>query len=255
MNTYTAILPGARIRTTDGVIGTVERLEAVGTGPGDQPDHMIVRSEDGQWRYRIPLMLVTSVTQEAFSAVVHITMEPRDLPHYIMEEQRGSAATAPPVSATATPMSATDEQWAAGADEETLRIPLAAEELIAQKQAVVRGNVHVHKGVETVEQSFTVPVYHEEAIVEHISPDEYDGRAPTNPNETIIPIVEEQLVVEKRSVVKEYIRVRKNIVTEQQDVHDTVRREFVEVTEQTLDGAGNGARPLPLLREEQGSAL
>lgn len=237
MNNFTAILPGARVRTTDGMIGTVERMETTGAGIGDQPDHMVVRSEDGQWRYRIPLMLVTSVTQEAFSPVVHITMEPSDLPHYIMEE--GQATTT-----TAAAMGASDGQWAIQADDETLRIPLAAEELIAQKQAVVRGKVHVHKGVETVEQRFTVPVYHEEAVIEHISPDAYDGQAPANPNETIIPIVEEQLVVEKRSVIKEYIRVRKTIVTEQQDVHDTVRREFIEVTEQQLDGAGNGAAPL-----------
>lgn len=245
MNNFTAILPGARVRTTDGMIGTVERLETAGTGAGDQPDHMVVRSDDGQWRYRIPLMLVTSVTQEAFSPIVHITMEPRDLPHYIMADQQ------PTASASELDLGASETQWAIPADDETLRIPLAAEELIAQKQAVVRGKVHVHKGVETVEQSFSVPVYHEEAVIEHISPDQYDGQAPLNPNETIIPIVEEQLVVEKRSVVKEYIRVRKNIVSEEQSVRDTVRREFVEITEQPLDGAGNGSAPL--LREEQGA--
>ena len=56
--------------------------------------------------------------------------------------------------------------------------------------------------------------------------------------------MEERLVVEKRAVVKEYIRVRKSVLPEQQDVHDSVRREFVEIVEERQEGAGSGA---PLL--------
>lgn len=83
--------------------------------------------------------------------------------------------------------------------------------------------------------------------VERRQADQYDGSVPAGPNEVIVPIVEEQLVVEKRSVVKEYLRVRKNIVTEQQEVRDTVRHEFVEVAERPRNGAG--ASNTSLMRE------
>jgi uncharacterized protein (TIGR02271 family) len=243
-NDVAGILPGARVRAQEGLIGTVERLEASGAGSSGPPDCMIVRSEDGRWRYSLPLMLVDTVTQGPFYTIVRVAIGPDQLAPYITASvephEAGSAQTAPTMPSG---------EWLPPADDAMLRVPLAAEELIAHKRPVELGTVHVHKGVETVEQSFTVPVYREEAIIERIPPDQYDGSAPTNPNEMIIPIVEEQLVVEKRSVVKEYIRVRKNRVAEQQDVRDMVRREFVEVTQHRQDRTGVG--DAPLLRETQ----
>lgn len=237
MSSFVSILPGARVRIDDGIIGTVERLENHAEDLSDQPDHMVVRSEEGRWRYSIPLMLVRTVSQETFHTMVYLSIGADELPHYVVESL---AETQDEQAPPAMP----GGEWSPASAEETLRIPLAAEQLTAHKQSVLLGKVHVHKGVESVKQSITVPLYHEEAVIEHIPPDQYDGSAPANPNETIIPIVEEQLVVEKRSVVKEYIRVRKNVVTEQQDVHDSVRREFVEVSEERQDGAGAGAAPL-----------
>jgi uncharacterized protein (TIGR02271 family) len=140
---------------------------------------------------------------------------------------------------------AANEAPAANQDEVILRIPVAVEELVAQKRPVVRSIVHVHKGVAAVEERFTVPLYHEEAIIERIPLDHYDRNAPANPNEAIIPIVEERLVVRKESVIKEYLRVRKTLVAEQQEVYDTVRHEFVQVTERQADAGGaSGGPPL-----------
>lgn len=229
MSGFTSVLPGARVRTHDGFIGTVERLAQCGSASDGQPDCMIVRSDDGQWRYSLPLMLVTEVTQQAFSPIVTLSLESDQLTYYI---------------------DGRIEQDTAGRDtgigreegEPDLRIPLAVEELVIQKQPIRLGRIHIHKGVETEEKHISVPVYREEAVIEHVPADQYDGSGADNPNETIIPVIEERLVVQRQSFIKEYIRIRKNIVEQRYDVHDVLRHEVVEVTEHH-DSPEQGAEP------------
>src|SRR6185312_2883679 len=86
-------------------------------------------------------------------------------------------------------------------EESTLRIPILAEQLVAEKTVVSRGAVRLHKGVTTEEQTIRVPIFHEEVTVEHLTP-EMLGEATTSddPDVVIIPIYEEQIVVEKRMV-------------------------------------------------------
>jgi len=48
-----------------------------------------------------------------------------------------------------------------------------------------------------------------------------------------IPLIEEELVVEKRPVVKEEIRVRKKIVEEEELIEEDVRREEIDIDDQT----------------------
>jgi uncharacterized protein (TIGR02271 family) len=218
MSSFASVLPGARVRTQDGFLGTVERLAQCGSANDGEPDCMIVRSDDGQWRYSLPLMLVTEVTQQAFGPIVTLNLAADQLPHYIYGRiERDKAG----------------RDVGAGGEhsEPDLRIPLAVEELVIQKQPIRIGRIHIQKGVETEEKHISVPVYHEEAVIEHIPADQYDGSGANNPNETIIPVIEERLVVQRQSFVREYIRIRKNIVEQRYDVYDVLRREVVEVTE------------------------
>jgi len=48
-----------------------------------------------------------------------------------------------------------------------------------------------------------------------------------------VPVVEEEVVVDKRRVVKEEIRVRKDVVEDEQVVEEDVRKEEVGVDDQT----------------------
>jgi stress response protein YsnF len=48
-----------------------------------------------------------------------------------------------------------------------------------------------------------------------------------------VPVVEEEVVVDKRPVVKEEIRVRKDVVEDEQVVEEDVRKEEVDVDDQT----------------------
>ena len=53
-----------------------------------------------------------------------------------------------------------------------------------------------------------------------------------------MPVTEEEVVVEKRPVVKEEIRVRKDVVEDEEVVEEDVRREEIDVDDQTERGSG-----------------
>lgn len=246
MNNFVSVLPGSRVRCQDGFIGTVERLDDRRARSGGNPDRMLVRSEDGHWRYSVPLMFVTNVSQGAFHSIVQVSIRADELTHYIVEEltppQNPEFGNAPTI---ADGGQLTDTR---ARGDEVLRMPIAHEELVIHKQPIVRGKVRVHKRVEKHEERVVLPVYHEEAIVEHISPDQYDGLPPANPNEVIVPVIEERLVVQKQSIIREYIRVRKKLVRTEKEVRGKMRREVVEVSEER--DAGN-LDTAPILLNEQ----
>lgn len=219
------LVPGARVRGADGLIGTVERLEyvTVGAGPG-VPQAMIVRSDDGQWHYRIPTLLVRAVSIHPGEPQVVLDLPAEQLPYYIVEGLNSNgAAETPTTRRTAAPLSL-------DADDD-LRMPIAGEFLVARKSPILQGRVHIHKEVGEQEARFTVPVFHEEALIERIPAEEYDGRPPDE-NEILIPVTEERLVVRKETFVREYLRVRKELVAKQYEVQGMLRREVVDVTTQ-----------------------
>lgn len=139
--------------------------------------------------------------------------------------------------------------------ESRISVPLVREDLVAQRSGEQVGTVRLHKAVETEEREFEVAISHDEVIVEHIAPEQLDANnARAGANELLIPIMEEQIVVQKRMVVKEYVRVRKRQVVEQRQVREPVRREVLSVQEQP--SATSGGQEWPLAREmpEPGTA-
>jgi uncharacterized protein (TIGR02271 family) len=48
-----------------------------------------------------------------------------------------------------------------------------------------------------------------------------------------VPVTEEEVVVEKRPVAKEEVRIRKDVVSDTETVEEDVRREEVEVEDET----------------------
>lgn len=232
MNDLSDIAPGAQVRASnDQVIGTVAESEEVDTSAARR-DSIVVLAQDGAADYRIPLSAVRSVDRNSTPPTVYLSLTLDDLSayqgHSATQTIRATAAT----QTAQTTQSAGREVWQPQEDDATLRIPVIGEELTVGTQEVRRGTVHIHKGTETVEQAMTVPVYYQEAVVERIPVDRYDSNAVLDPNETIIPVVEEQLVVEKRTIVTEYIRIRTTRMTEEQTVSDALRREVVTVTQE-----------------------
>jgi len=115
---------------------------------------------------------------------------------------------------------------------EDLRVPVMEEEMVAGKRTVEGGRAHVHKEVTEKQETVSAPVMHEEVRVERV-PVTGDAAAMTDDafvEQTIdVPVMGEELVAEKRARVAEEVRLRKQAVTEDEQVSDTVRKERVVV--------------------------
>lgn len=228
MEGFSEIEPGTSVRSTDAIVGTVEGL-APAAQEGETPAGvLLVRSTDGTRTYRVPATLVRRLDEKDGRHIVILNVSASALEGYVAEVHPAAIE-----KAIASPAA---EEWTPESAQDTLRIPLLAEVLDVQTQSIDLGHVRVHKGVETTEQQLHIPVTHEEVVVERLAPEDYDATVPAGPDELIIPVVEERIVFEKRAVVKEYIRIRKQRVQVDQEIRGTVRREYVEVTEQPRDG-------------------
>ena len=130
-------------------------------------------------------------------------------------------------------------------DEEKLR--LHEERLNVNKENVKTGEVNVGKHVVEEEQSIEVPVEREEVYVERrpVNEEATDGTldkdsaltgdAYREGEDIHIPVTEEKVDVSKRDVVSEEIVVGKKKVKDTETIRDTVRREEVDIDDDTTD--------------------
>jgi len=131
-----------------------------------------------------------------------------------------------------------------GADEDQERIELREEELRAEKEQVEAGEVRLRKEVVEEQKSIDVPVTREEVVVEKHS---VGGRRPAagdigEDDEIRVPVMEEEVRVEKTPVVKEEVTVGKRKVQDTERVSGTVRKEEVRI-EREGDVDIKSARP------------
>lgn len=107
-------------------------------------------------------------------------------------------------------------------------IELREEELVARKDLRELGEVEIRTQVEEVPSRLEVEAYREEVEVEHVpvgdvvservAPWEEEGVL-------VVPVYEEQLVLVKRLVLREKLRIRRVATTETRLFEDLVRRE------------------------------
>ena len=96
------------------------------------------------------------------------------------------------------------------------------------------GEVEVRKTVETEHVRQPVTRMREEVTIErHAVEGQHSGDIDIGEDEIRIPVVEEEVVVEKRPVVKEEIIVKKHAVSEDRTVEADVRRERIDVDDST----------------------
>jgi uncharacterized protein (TIGR02271 family) len=115
------------------------------------------------------------------------------------------------------------------------RITRSEEELDIGKRQVSAGEVEVRKTVETERVRQPVTRMREEVTIErHAVEGRQPGDVEIGEDEVRIPVVEEEVVVEKRPVVKEEIVVKKHAVTDEQAVEADVRRERIDVDDSTV---------------------
>lgn len=106
------------------------------------------------------------------------------------------------------------------------------EELVVGKRAKQGGEVEVRKSVETEHVKEKVPVTREEVTVERrpVSGGRAaSGKPEIGENEIRVPVMEEEVVAEKRAVPKEEVVVKKHKVTDEKTVEADLRKERVHV--------------------------
>ena len=120
-------------------------------------------------------------------------------------------------------------------EEDDVRVRRSEEELRVETREREAGEMRVRKRVRTERKRLTVPKKRTEVTVERVPVEgEEAATAPQiGEEEIVVPVVEEEIVVEKRPVVKEEIRIRKQVVEDVEVVEEDVRREEVEIVDET----------------------
>jgi uncharacterized protein (TIGR02271 family) len=125
-------------------------------------------------------------------------------------------------------------------DRDELRVQRSEEELVAGTREREAGSMRVRKRVRTDRERVEVPVRHEEVSVERVPVSGEATEAQIGEDEVVVPVTEEEVVVDKRAVAKEEVRVRKDAVHDTEVVEEDVRREEVDVEDGTERGQGIG---------------
>jgi len=138
-----------------------------------------------------------------------------------------------------------------GGLEEDLRVQRSEEELRAGVREREAAQVNVKKSVRTEREVVRVPKRREEEDIERVLVEGEAREASTateadiGEDEVVVQVFEEEVVVTKRVVLKEEIRLRKMVIEDEEAVEVDLRKEEVEVDDQSERGRSQG----PLAQE------
>ncbi len=120
--------------------------------------------------------------------------------------------------------------------EDELRVQRTEEELRAGTREREAGSVQVRKRVRTERERIEVPTRREEVTVDRVPVEDEATEAEIGEEEIRVPVTEEEVVTEKRPVAKEEVRIRKDVAEDTEVVEEDVRREEVDVEDETMGG-------------------
>jgi uncharacterized protein (TIGR02271 family) len=118
-------------------------------------------------------------------------------------------------------------------------IPLAEEIATVGKRQVVTGRVRVRTVADVIDKIAHADLQREDVQVTRVPIDKVVDTAPqirTEGDVTIVPVLEEVLVVEKRLVLKEEVHIRRRVETEPVEVPVTLRKQRAIVERDTPEG-------------------
>lgn len=124
--------------------------------------------------------------------------------------------------------------------QEVAAIPLLEERLSIAKRQVENGRVRVHVRVEEREETLTEQLAHDDLHIERVPRNIRVTEVPhvrLEGNLTIIPVVEEVLIVEKAVMLVEEIHVCRRSVSEAAEIPVTIRSERAEVEREPASAA------------------
>jgi len=222
-------------------LGTVTDVQ----GSGGSALVLIVRSElarGGVDTLHIPVRYIAQV--QGNTILLNIPCEEALRLSQSAGQATAQLETVSTTSSTAGPTAGVTE-LAAG---QSLTVPVVEEMLTATKQWQQAGILEIRKTVRTVNQDLDVPVQYEEATVERVPVNRVLADAETlaprqEGNTLIVPVIHEELVVMKRRVLVEEVRITKQLQTVTQHFNEPVQREEVEITQQGLEAHGTPGAP------------
>lgn len=130
-----------------------------------------------------------------------------------------------------------------GDDATTTVIPVIQEELSVEKYVRETGKVRISKRISEHEEIVDEPLFREEVQVERVPVNQFVESLPPVRNEggiMIIPVVEEQIFIQKRLVLVEELHVRKQTVETHKPQRITLRKEEVNVKRVAPDENSEG---------------
>ena len=125
---------------------------------------------------------------------------------------------------------------------ETVTIPLVEEEISVSKRKSRTGRVRVETRTEQVDELVGADLASTEVEVERVPIGREVDRAPeirTEGDVTIVPVLEEVLVVEKRLVLKEELHIRRRVTTGSIEIPISVKKQRAVISRE----AGGAAEP------------
>lgn len=115
-----------------------------------------------------------------------------------------------------------------------LRLLLHEEVLEPVLREYVRGRALVTKRIETLEDTLKLDVKQQHPIVERVTIDREIESTPApywDGDTYVVPVVQEEIVVTRRLVLREEVRIRVESASEVFEVPTSIRREVVDVVE------------------------
>jgi uncharacterized protein (TIGR02271 family) len=157
-----------------------------------------------------------------------------------------SPGTAATTATTATAATGARDADILNRDERDVNVPVREEELTVDKERRKVGEARIHKDTVEEQQSVNVPVTQERVTVDRVPvdkdlPPDQMNAANLNDKDISIPVMGEDVVVEKQPRVKEELHIRKEPYTETARVDDTVRKERVRL--EGVDDQGDPVNP------------
>jgi stress response protein YsnF len=119
-------------------------------------------------------------------------------------------------------------------------IPVVEESANLGKRQVATGRVRVQTVTDIIEELAHADVQREDIEVTRVPIDRVVETAPeirTEGDVTIVPVLEEVLVVEKRLVLKEELHIRRRVDTESVEVPVTLRKQRAIIEREAQDGS------------------
>ncbi len=113
-----------------------------------------------------------------------------------------------------------------------ITIPVIEEEIVVGKEYVDTGKVKISKKISEHQQTIDIPLIQERVSVERVAINKFVDTPPEIRHEgdlMIIPVLEEQIVVQKRLVLVEELHVTKQLVETHHSEEVTTRKEDVNI--------------------------